>query len=92
MGAIKKFVDEVTYRKKQPKPPFFKKLQRIGALIISTGISVALIPGALTVGLVAVGVGVGAAIVAELTTKDNSQVVEKKAEIAAELKEVTNKP
>lgn len=93
------FINEAKYRLSQnPTPPFFKKLQRVGALIIATGISVAFIPGALVVGLVAVGVGLGASVTAEFATNDTPKNVaikaeQKKVEKAVDkLKEVTKNP
>jgi len=93
------FVTEAKYRLTAPeakKPPFFKKLQKISALIIGTGLSVAFAPGALIYGLITVGFGLGIGITAELTTKDTAADTSVKAEIKAiekreEKKEVTNK-
>ncbi len=92
------FINEAKYRLTQsPTPPFWKKLQRVGALVITTGISVAFIPGALTYGICAVGIGLGAAITAEFATNDRPQEVAVKVEqkevekAEQKLKEVTNK-
>ncbi len=95
------FINEAKYRltdKEAVKPPFFKKLQRISALIIGTGTAVLFAPGALLYGLATVAFGLGIGITAELTTKDaaiTTQVKAKEKEIERaeeKLKEVTNKP
>lgn len=86
------FINEAKYRltdSEAKKPPFFKKLQRISALIIGTGTAVLFAPGALIYGLATVAFGLGIGITAELTTKDRAEVTAIKAE--EKLKEVTNK-
>lgn len=95
------FINEAKYRltdAEAKKPAFFKKLQRISALIIATGTGVLFAPGALIYGLVTIGFGLGIGITAELTTKDKAEVTAVNAEIKAveksekKLNEVTNKP
>lgn len=95
------FLNEAKYRltdKDAKKPPFFKKLQRISALIITAGTGMLFAPLAVAYGIGTVFFGIGIGIAAELTTKDKAETTaikaeEKKVEKAKEeFKEVTKKP